>query len=179
MTLNIIQLLVDAAPASVRCQDNYGCMPLHHLCMNNKVDDAAALEILKVLIIRNSLKILKKKLQREGVFKVMREKRHHEKPSEKKLRKSIEARKRKYQIDWSKSAISKPKELGVQVLKQMSLKELVPFIDWSPFFRSWDLHGKYPDILTDSIRVNYDAISNIRIQNDFHVFLRKHNFLPR
>jgi len=63
----------------------------------------------------------------------------------------IEARKRKYQIDWSKSAISKPKELGVQVLKQMSLKELVPFIDWSPFFRSWDLHGKYPDILTDSI----------------------------
>ena len=63
----------------------------------------------------------------------------------------IEGRKRKYQIDWSKSAISKPKELGVQVLKQMSLKELVPFIDWSPFFRSWDLHGKYPDILTDSI----------------------------
>ena len=43
-----------------------------------------------------SLKILKKKLQREGVFKVMREKRSHEKPSEKKLRKSIEARKRKY-----------------------------------------------------------------------------------
>ncbi|HEY5689182.1 MAG TPA: methionine synthase [Yeosuana sp.] len=63
----------------------------------------------------------------------------------------IEARKRKYQIDWSKTNISKPKELGVQVLKQISLKELVPFIDWSPFFRSWDLHGKYPDILTDNI----------------------------
>lgn len=63
----------------------------------------------------------------------------------------IEARKRKYQIDWSKTNISKPKELGVQVLKQISLKELVPFIDWSPFFRSWDLHGKYPDILTDTI----------------------------
>ncbi|WP_236869728.1 30S ribosomal protein S21 [Candidatus Bandiella numerosa] len=43
-----------------------------------------------------SLKILKKKLQREGIFKVMREKRHHEKPSEKKLRKSTEARKRKH-----------------------------------------------------------------------------------
>lgn len=43
-----------------------------------------------------SLKILKKKLQREGVFKTIREKRHHEKPSEKKLRKSIEARKRKH-----------------------------------------------------------------------------------
>ncbi|MFH6768702.1 methionine synthase [Gaetbulibacter aquiaggeris] len=63
----------------------------------------------------------------------------------------LEARKRKYYIDWSKTTISKPKELGVQVLNQMSLKELVPFIDWSPFFRSWDLHGRYPDILTDTI----------------------------
>ena len=61
------------------------------------------------------------------------------------------ARKRKYQIDWETSKISTPKEIGVQVLKQLSLKELVPFIDWSPFFRSWDLHGKFPNILTDKI----------------------------
>ncbi len=62
-----------------------------------------------------------------------------------------EARKRKYKIDWETSEIVKPKELGVQILKQLSLKELVPFIDWSPFFRSWDLHGKFPDILTDKV----------------------------
>ena len=62
-----------------------------------------------------------------------------------------EARKRKYKIDWQTSEIIKPKELGVQILKQLSLKELLPFIDWSPFFRSWDLHGKYPDILTDDV----------------------------
>ncbi|WP_298556038.1 methionine synthase [uncultured Algibacter sp.] len=62
-----------------------------------------------------------------------------------------EARKRKYKIDWETSEIFKPKELGVQILKQLSLKELLPFIDWSPFFRSWDLHGKYPDILTDNV----------------------------
>ena len=61
------------------------------------------------------------------------------------------ARKRKYQIDWETSKITTPKEIGVQVLKQLSLKELVPFIDWSPFFRSWDLHGKFPNILTDKI----------------------------
>ncbi|WCC48095.1 methionine synthase [Tenacibaculum finnmarkense] len=65
---------------------------------------------------------------------------------------SIEqARKRKFKIDWETSSIVKPKELGVQTLEQVSLKELVPFIDWSPFFRSWDLHGKYPAILTDEI----------------------------
>ena len=62
-----------------------------------------------------------------------------------------EARQKKHQIDWETSEIVKPKELGVQVLKQLSLKELVPYIDWSPFFRSWDLHGKFPDILTDDV----------------------------
>ncbi len=62
-----------------------------------------------------------------------------------------EARKRKYKINWQTSEIIKPKELGVQVLQQLSLKELLPFIDWSPFFRSWDLRGKFPDILTDKV----------------------------
>ena len=62
-----------------------------------------------------------------------------------------EARKRKYALDWEISSIIKPRELGIQVLEQLSLKELVPFIDWSPFFRSWDLHGKFPDILKDEI----------------------------
>ena len=62
-----------------------------------------------------------------------------------------EARKNKFKIDWNQTEIVKPKELGVQMLKQLSLKELEPFIDWSPFFRSWDLHGKYPEILTDEV----------------------------
>lgn len=61
------------------------------------------------------------------------------------------ARAKKYKIDWETSKIIKPKELGVQVLTQLSFKELLPFIDWSPFFRSWDLHGRYPDILTDDV----------------------------
>ena len=47
--------------------------------------------------------------------------------------------------------IVKPNELGIQTLEQLSLKELVPFIDWRPFFISWDLHGKYPEILTDEV----------------------------
>ncbi|MDX6747525.1 methionine synthase [Polaribacter sp. PL03] len=63
----------------------------------------------------------------------------------------IEARKRKYKIDWETSEIVKPRELGIQTFEQLSLKELLPFIDWSPFFRSWDLHGKFPAILTDKV----------------------------
>ena len=49
--------------------------------------------------VEYSLKALKKKLQKEGVFKIMREKKNYEKPSERKLRKSIEARKRKRKIN--------------------------------------------------------------------------------
>ena len=62
-----------------------------------------------------------------------------------------EARKRKYKIDWETTEIVKPNQLGIQTLEQISLKELLPFIDWSPFFRSWDLHGKYPEILNDAV----------------------------
>lgn len=63
----------------------------------------------------------------------------------------IEARKCKYQIDFTSTVITKPTALGIQTLEQLSLKELLTFIDWSPFFRSWDLHGKYPEILKDTI----------------------------
>ncbi|MEO8773791.1 MAG: methionine synthase [Gelidibacter sp.] len=62
-----------------------------------------------------------------------------------------EARKRKYKIDWNTSEIVKPNQLGIQIIQDFELSKLEEFIDWSPFFRSWDLHGKYPDILTDEI----------------------------
>ena len=61
------------------------------------------------------------------------------------------ARTNKFKIDWEKADIIKPNEMGIQMLKQISLKELKEFIDWQPFFRSWDLHGKFPEILKDEI----------------------------
>ncbi|NNC46268.1 MAG: methionine synthase [Winogradskyella sp.] len=62
-----------------------------------------------------------------------------------------EARKRKFSIDWKSTNIVAPNHLGVQVVNEFDLKLLEPFIDWSPFFRSWDLHGRYPDILCDDV----------------------------
>tara|TARA_R110000851_G_scaffold63303_2_gene144934 strand:- start:128434 stop:131157 length:2724 start_codon:yes stop_codon:yes gene_type:complete len=62
-----------------------------------------------------------------------------------------EARKNKFQIDWKTSVIIKPKQLGVHVLKDFDLNLLLDYIDWTPFFRSWELHGKYPNILTDEV----------------------------
>ncbi len=62
-----------------------------------------------------------------------------------------EARQNHFSIDWASEEIFTPNNLGVTVIEDQDLRELLPFIDWSPFFRSWDLHGKYPDILEDEV----------------------------
>lgn len=62
-----------------------------------------------------------------------------------------EARKNKFTIDWESEEIFEPNQLGVTIIENQDLRELLPFIDWSPFFRSWDLHGKYPNILEDEV----------------------------
>ena len=90
-----------------------------------------------------------------------------------------EARKRKYKIDWNTSEIVKPKELGIQTLEQLSLKELVPFIDWSPFFRSWDLHGKFPDILTDEVVGEQASIMYEEAQTMIKEIIANQSFKPK
>jgi len=62
-----------------------------------------------------------------------------------------EARENKFGIDWKTTKIVKPNQLGIQVWNDFDLQKLVSFIDWTPFFRSWDLHGKYPAILDDEV----------------------------
>lgn len=62
-----------------------------------------------------------------------------------------EARENKFKIDWNNEEIFTPNQLGITVVENQDLRELLPFIDWSPFFRSWDLHGKYPNILEDEV----------------------------
>lgn len=62
-----------------------------------------------------------------------------------------EARENKFKINWEHEEIFIPNQLGITVVENQDLNELLPFIDWSPFFRSWDLHGKYPNILEDEV----------------------------
>lgn len=62
-----------------------------------------------------------------------------------------QARENKWQLDWENFEAATPKNLGIQVIENQDLRELVDYIDWSPFFRSWDLHGKYPEILSDEV----------------------------
>jgi 5-methyltetrahydrofolate--homocysteine methyltransferase len=64
---------------------------------------------------------------------------------------SIEqARERHTALRFDAETITRPKQLGVTALKDIPLDEIIPYIDWSPFFSTWELKGKYPAILTDS-----------------------------
>ncbi len=61
-----------------------------------------------------------------------------------------EARKNKLQLDWNNFQSVKPNFIGTKTI-EVELSELVDFIDWTPFFQSWELYGKYPAILTDEV----------------------------
>ena len=58
---------------------------------------------------------------------------------------------KKPQFDWAVYQPAKPTFTGVKVLEDIDLNVLVDYIDWTPFFISWDLAGKYPRILTDEV----------------------------
>ncbi|QSW90805.1 methionine synthase [Flavobacterium endoglycinae] len=61
-----------------------------------------------------------------------------------------DARKNKLPLDWSEYTPVKPKVIGAQTI-EVELDVLVPYIDWTPFFQTWELYGKYPAILTDEV----------------------------
>lgn len=73
-----------------------------------------------------------------------------------------EAFEKRFQTDWSTIDVAKPSFTGVRTIgtadanlppvdEEISLSEIAEYIDWTPFFQSWELHGKYPKILTDKV----------------------------
>jgi len=62
-----------------------------------------------------------------------------------------DARQKPVKIDWPNYTPHIPKTLGNQTFAKQSLKELASYIDWTPFFSSWQLAGKYPAILSDEV----------------------------
>jgi 5-methyltetrahydrofolate--homocysteine methyltransferase len=61
------------------------------------------------------------------------------------------ARQNREKIDWSSYTPEKPKFIGRRVFKNFALSEIAKFIDWTPFFQTWDLAGKFPAILEDEV----------------------------
>ncbi len=80
-----------------------------------------------------------------------------------------EAQQNKTPIDWDNFTPVKPSFTGTKVFKDYDLNEISKYIDWQPFFIAWELHGKYPQILTDE-KVG-DAAT--KLHNDAQAFLQK------
>ncbi len=76
---------------------------------------------------------------------------HAGKQSRKKMLSLEQARANSTVIDWSGYLPPKPKKTGLSVIDDIALNELVEFIDWTPFFHAWELHGRYPQILEDEV----------------------------
>ncbi|MGB3018991.1 MAG: vitamin B12 dependent-methionine synthase activation domain-containing protein, partial [Ignavibacteria bacterium] len=77
---------------------------------------------------------------------------HHAKSKEEVKFVSIEeAKNNKFKIEWKQEDIYKPSLIGVERFEDYSLLEISQYIDWTPFFRTWELAGKYPEILEDAI----------------------------
>lgn len=78
-----------------------------------------------------------------------------------------DARANKVQIDWEGTQTQKPSFLGTKVFEDYSLEEILHYFDWTPFFQSWELAGRYPAILNDSVvgaearRLHDDAVALI------------------
>lgn len=79
------------------------------------------------------------------------------------------ARHNKTKMNWESFTPVKPSFLGTKIFTDFNLAELVPFIDWTPFFQSWQLAGKYPAILTDEIV----GIEATKLFNDAQVMLKR------
>jgi 5-methyltetrahydrofolate--homocysteine methyltransferase len=69
----------------------------------------------------------------------------------KKLLSISEARANKLKLDFKPEDITKPKKLGTFIWEDIDLASLREYIDWTPFFQTWQLHGKFPKILEDKV----------------------------
>jgi 5-methyltetrahydrofolate--homocysteine methyltransferase len=74
---------------------------------------------------------------------------HLSKQTDKKFKSIEEARAGKFQIDLNTAVAAKPLFIGTKAFVDFSLEELVPYIDWTPFFHTWELRGSYPRIFED------------------------------
>lgn len=109
-------------------------------------DASRAVPVVEKFLNENS----KQRVHDEQKAEYVKMREHHEATqSAEKLLPLKEARRNKVKIDWENFEPRKPIKLGVTVLDDYPLADLIPYIDWTPFFLTWRLRGAYPAILKD------------------------------
>src|SRR5216117_254716 len=127
------------AHTAVKIAPHYGASTVHVL------DASRAVGVVNSLL-NQELKSAFDKKTREEYERLRQE--HAAKARDKKLLTLAEARENRTRIDWSSYVPPKPEFIGVRSCVP-KLEDLVPFIDWSPFFHAWELRGRYPTIFDD------------------------------
>jgi len=79
------------------------------------------------------------------------------------------ARRSRFLPDWTQDTVVKPLHIGKKIFNDYPLVEIAKYIDWTPFFHSWEMKGSYPKILTDSER----GVEATKLFNDAQVMLKK------
>ncbi len=139
-----IPLLIGGATTSkvhtaVRIAPGYNSTVVHVL------DASRSVPIVSGLL--NDNKKEKEKFEESIKVEYKRIREDHLKKREAKNFISIEkARENKFKYDWNKSLIKKPEKLGITILKEYPLTILRDYVDWTPFFLTWELKGKFPAI---------------------------------
>ena len=142
-----IPLMIGGATTSkvhtaVKIEQNYTKGPTIHV-----LDASRSVTVVESLLGQRK-ELFVKGIQEE--YAKLRE--HHEKHrNAKRLLTLEEARNNRFQINWRQEDLVEPAFVGNKVLENYSLEKIVPYIDWTPFFQTWELHGKFPQILEDEI----------------------------
>jgi 5-methyltetrahydrofolate--homocysteine methyltransferase len=142
-----IPLLIGGATTSrihtaVKIEPNYSGAVIHVL------DASRSVPVVSNLLNENEEERKKYIQSFKDEYKNLRED-YEKKKSEKNFISLDKARKNKTNINWQNFEIKKPNNLGVTILKDFPLSTLRNYIDWTPFFTTWELKGKYPAIFDD------------------------------
>ncbi|MEZ4940523.1 MAG: methionine synthase [Saprospiraceae bacterium] len=150
-----IPLLIGGATTSkthtaVKVEPQYGAAPVVHV-----LDASRSVAVASSLLTQNQQEKQTFATNIKAEYEQIRQARAN-RQSAKQFRSLSEARANKWQTDWASFTPVKPTFLGVKTFESYPLEELVAYIDWTPFFQSWQLAGKYPAILEDPV-VGHEA----------------------
>ncbi len=142
-----IPLLIGGATTSqihtaVKIEQGYSGSTIHVLDASKAVTVASSL--------LNKSKVDDFVAQKRSEYKLMREQ-HAGKRAKKEFVTIGEARENRTRITWDQNDIYKPAFIGTKVLNDYPLEEIRDYIDWTPFFATWELAGRYPAILKDQV----------------------------
>jgi 5-methyltetrahydrofolate--homocysteine methyltransferase len=147
-----IPLLIGGATTSV-VHTAVKIAPAYHGLTVYVLDASRAVGVVNKLLNKKHIGEFSDKVKEDQDRQV---KMHHKKHGDRSLLTIEEARKRKYKINWRDAHIPKPKFLGIKHFENYPIEEIRERIDWTPFFRTWEMKGRYPQILDDE-RVGNEA----------------------